>query len=374
MNSWLRSFVVFFLFAHSLVATAGAMTLSFLGDLNIPTGAKFEGTDVGGLSGLAFDPIDDTLYVISDDRSDHQPARYYTAKISVTPGRIQFEPTSITTLLQKNGSTFPKGKIDPEAIALLSPHHIFVSSEGNGHLDPRVMPAIFETDGAGKVLTSLSVPEKYLPESTGPQTRGVVDNCAFESLALTPSHQSLFTATECPLVQDDTPSTFEKGSLSRILQFHLQGNHRIPAAEFLYATEPNAHPSDANEDYGNGISEMLALNDNQLLVLERGTAGTPRGAIGRARIFLATLGGGATNVAGVESIRGRNVRPVKKSLLLDLNAVLPQLDPKWRSLDNLEGMTFGPTLPNGHRTLLLISDNNFNLQQRTQILAFEIGR
>ena len=37
--------------------------------------------------------------------------------------------------------------------------------------------------------------------------------------------------------------------------------------------------------------------------------------------------------------------------------------------DNLEGMTFGPDLPDGSRTLVLVSDNNFEPLQKTQIVA-----
>jgi hypothetical protein len=364
--------LIFTLLILSFAENARATRLSFRGDLNIPTGTKFENTDFGGLSGLAYDPVTDVLLALSDDKGDQQPARFYRTRVRIGSGYFHFDPLSYTTLRKKNGTVFPKGTIDPEGIAALGDRRIFVSSEGNGRAVPRVPPGIFEVDGNGQVLRSLALPRKYLPETIGKQTRGTVDNCAFESVTLSPNLDSLFTATECPLVQDDTPASFEKGGLSRILQFHLEGDHRVPSAEYSYFVEPNDRPRGANVDYGNGISEMIALNSRELLVLERGTAGTPDGAIGRIRIFKATLGGGATNVANLESIRGRRVRPVKKELVLDLNAVLPELNPKWRSLDNIEGMTFGPTLPNGHRTLILVSDNNFSPYQRTQLLAFEI--
>ena len=39
-------------------------------------------------------------------------------------------------------------------------------------------------------------------------------------------------------------------------------------------------------------------------------------------------------------------------------------------LDNVEGMTFGPRLADGRRTLLLVSDNNFAPAQFTQFLLF----
>lgn len=61
-----------------------------------------------------------------------------------------------------------------------------------------------------------------------------------------------------------------------------------------------------------------------------------------------------------------NARPVAKRLLVDL-AVLG-LDP----IDNLEGMTWGPRLRSGARTLILVSDNNFADQQVTQIVALAL--
>jgi hypothetical protein len=37
-------------------------------------------------------------------------------------------------------------------------------------------------------------------------------------------------------------------------------------------------------------------------------------------------------------------------------------------------MTWGPKLANGHDTLVLVSDNNFNAaSQITQVLAFEVS-
>jgi hypothetical protein len=59
------------------------------------------------------------------------------------------------------------------------------------------------------------------------------------------------------------------------------------------------------------------------------------------------------------------IQPVQKKLLLDLRT----LDVL---LDNIEGLTLGPKLPDGQRSLILISDNNYNPLQRNQILAFKI--
>ena len=41
-------------------------------------------------------------------------------------------------------------------------------------------------------------------------------------------------------------------------------------------------------------------------------------------------------------------------------------------IDNIEGVTFGPTLPNGHNTLLFVADNNFQPFEKNQFLLFEV--
>jgi len=40
-------------------------------------------------------------------------------------------------------------------------------------------------------------------------------------------------------------------------------------------------------------------------------------------------------------------------------------------LDNTEGMCWGPPQPGGKRTLVVVSDDNFNRSQITQFAAFE---
>ena len=41
-------------------------------------------------------------------------------------------------------------------------------------------------------------------------------------------------------------------------------------------------------------------------------------------------------------------------------------------VDNVEGATFGPTLSNGHKTLILVADNNFDKLEKTQFFVFEV--
>ena len=64
-----------------------------------------------------------------------------------------------------------------------------------------------------------------------------------------------------------------------------------------------------------------------------------------------------------QSLRPGQFRAARKTLLLDL----AQLG--LRSVDNLEGMSWGAPLADGRRVLLLVSDDNFNPAQVTQLIA-----
>ena len=63
---------------------------------------------------------------------------------------------------------------------------------------------------------------------------------------------------------------------------------------------------------------------------------------------------------------------LEKELVLDLDDVKYELSPGFRSLENVEGMAFGPTLPNGKKSLVIVSDNNFRSSQRNSVIVFEV--
>ena len=76
-------------------------------------------------------------------------------------------------------------------------------------------------------------------------------------------------------------------------------------------------------------------------------------------------------MSGVDPLVGTEM-PLDKTLVVDLDDILPHLDPAFPRLDNVEGMSFGPPLADGRETLVLVSDNNFSLDQRTAFFAFAI--
>ena len=65
------------------------------------------------------------------------------------------------------------------------------------------------------------------------------------------------------------------------------------------------------------------------------------------------------------SLHGANFSAMHKRLVLDLSTT--GID-----TDNIEGAAWGPRLPNGNATLLLVSDDNFHPRQVNQFLAFEV--
>ena len=78
-------------------AQASRAQLTYVGGSEFPARFQFQGTTVGGLSGISYDPGRQLYYVISDDKSDHNPARFYTMRIPMIAnqiGDVEFVQTS----------------------------------------------------------------------------------------------------------------------------------------------------------------------------------------------------------------------------------------------------------------------------------------
>src|SRR4030095_5764816 len=90
------------------------LRVKFLDEYDVPNGKQFKGTTIGGLSGIDYDAKNDIYYMISDDRSAVNPARFYTAKIHLKETRIDsVEFIDVKTILQKDGKAYPNSKQDP---------------------------------------------------------------------------------------------------------------------------------------------------------------------------------------------------------------------------------------------------------------------
>jgi hypothetical protein len=63
---------------------------------------------------------------------------------------------------------------------------------------------------------------------------------------------------------------------------------------------------------------------------------------------------------------------VAKTLVLDLDTPRPRLPASLSRLETFEALAFGPVLPDGGRTLIVLSDDNFRPTQQTVFLIFRM--
>lgn len=325
-------------------ANASPPAWEFLGEQHFAPGYTSAGTTVGGLSGISFDPVTQVYYVVSDDRSEHNPARFYTVRIDVGGPDVAF--AAVHDWLRPDGQVFapldfeaPVVPPDPEGIAFDSRRQVlYWSSEGERITDgPSLDPWVRIATLDGAYVGEFEPPPDWGMSVDG---HGPRRNLGPEGLALSPDGSTLFAGLEEP--------TYDDAALTRVTAFDIVT--RKPFAQYGYQLDA---PS-AGEGATNGLSEVLALDSRTLLILERGY-----GTHVAARIYRVEIGG-ATNILGSGS---DGAVPMTKTLVADLTGMV-------RPLDNVEGMTLGPTLPDGRQSVILVSDDNFNPDQITQFLLF----
>jgi hypothetical protein len=386
--------------AMLLTATSASATITFLGSGSIPGDA----TDQSGLAGLLEDGVTPRnqaggfgsaiaytgyhdLYVATPDRGPADGTtsyldRLYTINVAVKrerTGSYSVKPAITGTRLMRAGqrayftgsaaafdATNSSGslRLDPEGLRASScGDTIFVSDEYG--------PFLYEFSlESGKHLRSIPLPNKYLIDfpSADPAAElarnasGRQANRGMEGLAISPDGNRLYGIMQSPLLQDGGLDGAAKrvGTNVRIVEVGLASG---AIREFLYQLD----------DKGYGVSEILAVNEQELLVLERdGKAGAS--AVFK-RIFLISTAG-ATDLRGIASLPQAGapvgMTPVAKSLFLDL------LDPAYGLAgptfpEKVEGMAFGPDLDDGRRLLLITNDNDFVATQPSNFYAFAIG-
>lgn len=349
--------------AQSMAEIGG---LRFIGTVTVPNDKTVDGTLVGGLSGIDYDAAADLWYLISDDKSEKDPARFYTARL--TFDKVRFAAVEIeraVTLLQAEDKPYPDAETggdvpDPESIRR-DPEtgNLWWTSEGDRRLG--LSPTLRVVAPDGKHVSDIPAPGIFTMNRD--QEIGPRHNLGFEGLSFAPDGKSLWLAMESALYQDGPIATPSAGAIVRLTRLDREGKM---LAQYAYPLDPiQAVPTGKNGD--NGVGEILALDDRRALVLERSGV---EGADGVWKVYIRLYAidiTGATNVAAVPSLASANYIPVPKRLVIDL-AKTAEVGP----VDNIEGMSWGPILADGMRSLVLVSDNNFNPAQITQLLAFEV--
>lgn len=347
-------------------------SLKFLNEYEVPYNQAFKGTTIGGLSGIDYDAEKDVYYMISDDRSAINAARFYTAKILMNAKGIDTVIWIATApMLQPNGNNYPNSKQDPahtpdpESIRYnAKTKELIWTSEGERIVRGKEVvienPAITRITTEGKYIDTFPLPANLIMHATekGPRQNGVLEGITFDK-----NFKTLYVNVEEPLYEDGPRAdVIPNNAWIRIFQFDVASKKN--EAQYAYHLEPVAYPATPETAFKvNGIPEIYAIGNNQLIVLERSfSSGRLPCTI---KVFLADLNG-AEDIKENSSLMINPVtKPVKKKLLLNMDDLKIYTD-------NIEGVTFGPTLANGHRTLIFVSDNNFASFEKTQLLIFEI--
>jgi hypothetical protein len=352
-------------------ATTNIGSLKFIGMVDIPFNHKFKNTTVGGLSGIDYDAANNLYYLISDDRSDKNPARFYTAKIFISlKGIDSLVFADVKYLHQQNGYVYPNNiqdrhkTPDPEAIRY-NPVNSYLawSSEGERIIKTNdtvlINPSVITVNTNGKYIDSFALPANLKMNVTekGPRRNGV-----FEGMSFADNFRTLFVNVEEPLYEDGPRAdVVDNNAFIRIIKFDVK--HKKSTAQFAYKLEPVAYAARPENEFKiNGVPDILSLGNNRLLVIERSFS------TGRLpctiKIFMADLNN-ATDISSIALKDDKSFTSASKTKLLNM-------DDLGIYIDNIEGVTFGPVLPNGHKTLLFIADNNFTVVEKSQVLLFEV--
>lgn len=313
-----------------------------------------------------FDGLTDTPYL----------DRFYFLHITTDVGAAF--PNIHTTLLDtrfftdKGNKRFVGAAGDFES--RLDPEGIRVSPNGTFFISDEYGPYVMEFNRQGHLIRRIEVPSKFLidnpsddpnTELTG-NTAGRQANRGMEGLAISPDGQTLFGIMQNALIQDHGLNGLDRlGLNNRVLKIDLATGK---THEYVYVLDAI--------NRGQGVCELLAINDHEFLVVERDNRSnlqTPPQAPTRKTIYKIDLSG-ATDVSDVESLPAgalpAGITPVTKQLfinLLDADLNLAATIP-----EKIEGLTWGPDLPDGRHVLYVISDNDLTPSLATQIYAFAI--
>jgi hypothetical protein len=361
-------------------APRSVASLRLIGQQVLPRRAEFQGTVVGGLSGIDYDAASDRYTLVSDDRTttDSPTApRMYTAQLDFDATAFRsVQMLSTFSMKQPGGATYPKVPDlltpDPEAVRIdpVSGNLLWTSEGERTPATPTtsqrlIDPFIREIRPDGTHVREYALPAIFSMSAAEKGPRG---NLVFEGLAVTPDRAKVFVLAEGPLYEDGPAPTLTAGAISRITVFDRANG--TATAQYAYPVERvQVAPVPAGQFSVSGATEILAITDTRFLVLERSFS---VGVIGnQVRLYEIDIGA-ASDVLNVPSLASATYAPVSKRLVLDFETLKASLG----GIANLEGMAFGPRLANGHESLIVVADDNFPTAasdtDRNQFLVFDV--
>ena len=322
----------------------------------------------GNYSGIAH--LHDDIYAVVSDKSDS--ALYFNFRIQVNPKTGELEQVENLGFTERTDGMLNDGKpwqgqekgFDHEAIVKVSDSTLVIASEGYCRL--KEYPILPISADAAKVGYQQNLWESRWASSD------FYPNYNFESLAFDSVRQYLWTIPESTLRKDGQPATPQNGLANQLRLMRLdwgkmkenrnkeeyseqvsrKKDSRYMTAYAYQMDQPSTYKK--ADIYVMGVSELCALPDGQLLVLER-EAFIPKikiGAFCKCKLYLIN----PLNSDGfsMEEKFSADTPFLKKRLLTEWKTGLSLSK---RSFANYEGMCLGPKLEDGSQVVILLSDS-----------------
>ena len=322
----------------------------------------------GNYSGIAH--LHDDIYAVVSDKSDS--ALYFNFRIQVNPKTGELEQVENLGFTERTDGTLNDGKFwqgqekgfDHEAIVKASDSSLVITSEGYCRL--KEYPILPTSADAAKVDYQQNLWESRWSSSD------FYPNYNFESLAFDSVRQYLWTIPESTLRKDGQPATPQNGLANqlRLMRFDW-GKMKVNRNKEAYSEQvsskkdsrcmttyayqmdqPSTHKK--ADVYVMGVSELCALPDGQLLVLER-EAFIPKikiGAFCKCKLYL--INPLNSEEFSMKEKFSSDTPFLKKRLLAEWKTGLSLSK---RSFANYEGMCLGPKLEDGSQVVILLSDS-----------------
>ena len=247
--------------------------------------------------------------------------------------------------------------------ARLDPEGIRVSADGKSvFVSDEYGPYVYQFDrSTGQRIRSFTLPGNLAVANLSPvgtkegavtasnpggNTSGRVYNKGMEGLAITPDGKTLIGIMQAPLIQDAAVSASSK--LLRIVMIDIATG---ATKEFGYLLTT-----------GSGVSEIVAINNDEFLVDERDGKGLGDGTAAAVKQFFRINLSGATDITGLNGAAAA-AAAVNKTLVVDFKNFLNANGIASTNVPSkIEGLAFGEDITlngNALHTLWVANDNDF---------------
>jgi hypothetical protein len=330
-SAW--AFVVVTSCTRNVVPTPASVCNELQTNPNAVTLSLWSIADVTGdsshmLSGLWYDDRHHNFFSVMDNDPHVVSLQSDVSMRQWVATRENFDLSSYTQLegITGNLTDFVITDEDDREGALHGPHVVLVS----------------RSDGR---IRNVEVPARF---------RELSHNSGFEAVSLVPDGQTLLVANERALLRD-------VDGMVRILSVNMRTQAQ---QQHAYSLGPNCWNDGASSDAG--LSDFVAVSATHLLTVERAWRRDRGNCV---RIFLTDLSS-APDVQARDTLTS-DVPVARKQLVLDLSDLPRTIDlplgptQTHPALGNYEGIAIGPCLPDGRRSVVLVTDDNYDSVQRT---------